>query len=241
MHTDESTSPISIWVCCLFFPPSFLRITHMRRTLHSSGSLSNGFSSPSPDRDPSHGGSSEDILPFSGSLTTVIASCRRRLGGRAMAENRSTIKVDLPNQQRTVVSLAIQTVLKIKGSPAACRWDAWYPVRQGYRSSHFPDLLDYNFHDPWPGWLGRMESKDNWSLRFSISAWKWWAGVPFPPIESGLCFSPVKSPLFFLFVYLFLRKGKNMEVENERMSDRKGGEGKSQKRKSERDKGGHLW
>ncbi|KAG8129774.1 hypothetical protein E2320_016498, partial [Naja naja] len=78
------------------------RNTRMRRNLHSSDSLSNGFSSLSPDRDPSNGSSSEDILPFSGSLTTVIASCRRRLGRRAMAENRSTIKVDLPNQQRTV-------------------------------------------------------------------------------------------------------------------------------------------
>ncbi|ETE60628.1 Serine/threonine-protein kinase A-Raf [Ophiophagus hannah] len=100
----------------------------MRRNLHSSDSLSNGFSSPSPDRDPSNGGSSEDILPFSGSLTTVIASCRRRLGRRAMAENRSTIKVDLPNQQRTVVTVrpgmtvydSLDKALKVRGLNQDC-------------------------------------------------------------------------------------------------------------------------
>ncbi|XP_063150136.1 serine/threonine-protein kinase A-Raf isoform X1 [Candoia aspera] len=100
----------------------------MRRNLHSSGSLSNGLSSPSPDRDPSNGGNSEDILPFPGSLTTVIASCRRRLGGRAMAENRSTIKVDLPNQQRTVVTVrpgmtvydSLDKALKVRGLNQDC-------------------------------------------------------------------------------------------------------------------------
>ncbi|KAL7988155.1 hypothetical protein Chor_007074 [Crotalus horridus] len=100
----------------------------MRRNPHSSGSLSNGFSSPSPDQDPSNGGSSDDILPFSGSLSTVIASCRRRLGGRAMAENRSTIKVDLPNQQRTVVTVrpgltvydSLDKALKVRGLNQDC-------------------------------------------------------------------------------------------------------------------------
>ncbi|XP_032066301.1 serine/threonine-protein kinase A-Raf isoform X2 [Thamnophis elegans] len=104
------------------------RITHMRRNLHSADSLSNGFSSPSPDRDPSNGGSSEDISPFLTSVTTVIASCRRRLERRPMAENRSTIKVALPNQQRTVVTIrpgmtvydSLDKALKVRGLNQDC-------------------------------------------------------------------------------------------------------------------------
>ncbi|XP_013926886.1 PREDICTED: serine/threonine-protein kinase A-Raf-like [Thamnophis sirtalis] len=125
MHTDESTSPIPIGSVVLF---SSLRITHMRRNLHSADSLSNGFSSPSPDRDPSNGGSSEDISPFLTSVTTVIASCRRRLERRPMAENRSTIKVALPNQQRTVVTVrpgmtvydSLDKALKVRGLNQDC-------------------------------------------------------------------------------------------------------------------------
>ncbi|XP_061470436.1 serine/threonine-protein kinase A-Raf isoform X3 [Rhineura floridana] len=100
----------------------------MRRNQNSSGTLTNGFSASSPDPGPSGGGRSGDILPFSNSLTTMLASRRKRLGGRPMAETRGTIKVDLPNQQRTVVTVrpgttvysSLDKALKVRGLNQDC-------------------------------------------------------------------------------------------------------------------------
>ncbi|XP_053226583.1 serine/threonine-protein kinase A-Raf isoform X3 [Podarcis raffonei] len=102
----------------------------MRRSQNSScGTLTNGFSSSSsPDPGPSGGGGRGDLLPLSHSMTTMLASRRKRLGGRAMAEARSTIKVDLPNQQRTVVTVrpgttvysSLDKALKVRGLNQDC-------------------------------------------------------------------------------------------------------------------------
>ncbi|XP_028567516.1 serine/threonine-protein kinase A-Raf isoform X3 [Podarcis muralis] len=102
----------------------------MRRSQNSScGTLTNGFSSSSsPDPGLSGGGGRGDLLPLSHSMTTMLASRRKRLGGRAMAEARSTIKVDLPNQQRTVVTVrpgttvysSLDKALKVRGLNQDC-------------------------------------------------------------------------------------------------------------------------
>lgn len=103
MHTVTGT-----WRSALSFASAIFLLAGpwMRRSQNSScGTLTNGFSSSSsPDPGLSGGGGRGDLLPLSHSMTTMLASRRKRLGGRAMAEARSTIKVDLPNQQRTVVS-----------------------------------------------------------------------------------------------------------------------------------------
>nr|XP_056707495.1 serine/threonine-protein kinase A-Raf [Euleptes europaea] len=99
----------------------------MRRNQNSSDSLTNG--SPSLDPGSSRGGESGGLLPFASSLTAMLgASWRKRPGGRAMAEGRGTIKVDLPNQQRTVVTIrpgttvysSLDKALKVRGLNQDC-------------------------------------------------------------------------------------------------------------------------
>ncbi|XP_015278973.1 PREDICTED: serine/threonine-protein kinase A-Raf-like [Gekko japonicus] len=101
----------------------------MRRSQNSPSSFANGFSSPSPDPGSSGGGESGGFLPFSNSLTAMLgASRRKRPGGRAMADGRGTIKVDLPNQQRTVVTIrpgttvysSLDKALKVRGLNQDC-------------------------------------------------------------------------------------------------------------------------
>nr|XP_020653323.1 serine/threonine-protein kinase A-Raf isoform X1 [Pogona vitticeps]XP_020653324.1 serine/threonine-protein kinase A-Raf isoform X1 [Pogona vitticeps]XP_020653325.1 serine/threonine-protein kinase A-Raf isoform X1 [Pogona vitticeps]XP_020653326.1 serine/threonine-protein kinase A-Raf isoform X1 [Pogona vitticeps] len=101
----------------------------MRCNQNSSGSLTNGSSSPSPDPSPSDAGGRGAIPPFSDRLTTMIAQRRRKLGERPLAETRgSTIKVDLPNQQRTVVTIrpgttvynSLDKALKVRGLNQDC-------------------------------------------------------------------------------------------------------------------------
>ncbi|XP_077185548.1 serine/threonine-protein kinase A-Raf [Paroedura picta] len=101
----------------------------MRRHQNSSGSVSNGLSSASPEPGSSGGGGRGGILPFSSSLTAMLgASRRKRPGGRGVADGRSTIKVDLPNQQRTVVTIrpgttvysSLDKALKVRGLNQDC-------------------------------------------------------------------------------------------------------------------------
>ncbi|XP_062975592.1 serine/threonine-protein kinase A-Raf isoform X1 [Elgaria multicarinata webbii] len=96
----------------------------MRRNQNSSGSLTNGFSSSSPDPGPSGGRGNESTLPFSNSLAMLTSRKKRR----PMAETRGTIKVDLPNQQRTVVTVrpgttiysSLDKALKVRGLNQDC-------------------------------------------------------------------------------------------------------------------------
>ncbi|XP_054859592.1 serine/threonine-protein kinase A-Raf [Eublepharis macularius] len=101
----------------------------MKRHQNSSGSLTNGFSSSSPDPGSAGGDESGALLSFSNSLTAMLgASRRKRPGRRAMAEGRGTIKVDLPNQQRTVVTVqpgttvysSLDKALKVRGLNQDC-------------------------------------------------------------------------------------------------------------------------
>ncbi|XP_034996539.1 serine/threonine-protein kinase A-Raf isoform X1 [Zootoca vivipara] len=126
MHTVTGT-----WRSALSFASGIFLLAGpwMRHSQNSSGgTLTNGFSSSSPDPGPAGGGGRGDLLPLSHSMTTMLASRRKRLGGRAMAEARGTIKVDLPNQQRTVVTVrpgttvysSLDKALKVRGLNQDC-------------------------------------------------------------------------------------------------------------------------
>ncbi|XP_044287190.1 serine/threonine-protein kinase A-Raf [Varanus komodoensis] len=97
----------------------------MRHSQNYSGSLTNGFSSSCPDPSPAGGGGGEGPPPSSNSLMTTLTSRKKK---RAMAETRGTIKVDLPNQQRTVVTVrpgttiysSLDKALKVRGLNQDC-------------------------------------------------------------------------------------------------------------------------
>nr|XP_060618779.1 serine/threonine-protein kinase A-Raf [Anolis sagrei ordinatus] len=101
----------------------------MSRNQNPPGSITNGFPSSSPSSGPSAEDWSESFLPFVDSLTAMIATRRKKLGGRPLADTRGgTIKVDLPNQQRTVVNVrpgttvynSLDKALKVRGLNQDC-------------------------------------------------------------------------------------------------------------------------
>ncbi|XP_042309283.1 serine/threonine-protein kinase A-Raf isoform X2 [Sceloporus undulatus] len=101
----------------------------MKRNQNPSGSVTNGFTASSPNSGPSTGDRNESFLPFGNSLTTMLATRRKKLVRRPMADTRGgTIKVDLPNQQRTVVTVrpgttvysSLDKALKVRGLNQDC-------------------------------------------------------------------------------------------------------------------------